>query len=114
MPCEFIGFINSQQPKTLPGEKVPNHEELMSNFFSQPDALAMGKDVEQLKAENTPENLIGHKFFPGDRPSLSFLFKELTPFSCGQLLALYEYRTTVEGFLWDINSYDQYGVELGK
>jgi len=87
----------------------------MSNFFSQPDALALGKTVEELKAENTPEALLGHKFFPGDRPSTSLLFLgKLTPYHCGQLLALYEHRTSIEGYLWNIDSYDQWGVELGK
>lgn len=86
----------------------------MSNFFSQPDALACGKTIEELKAEKVPENLQNHKFFPGDRPSLSLLFTELNPYTAGQLLALYEHRTAIEGFLWDINSFDQWGVELGK
>mmetsp|Transcript_7106 Transcript_7106/g.6369 ORF Transcript_7106/g.6369 Transcript_7106/m.6369 type:complete len:129 (+) Transcript_7106:1377-1763(+) len=86
----------------------------MSNFFSQPDALACGKTVDELKAEKVPEKLWGHKFFPGDRPSSQLLFDELTPYSLGQLLAIYEHRTAVEGFIWDINSFDQWGVELGK
>jgi glucose-6-phosphate isomerase len=87
----------------------------MSNFFSQPDALAIGKTREELVAEKTAENLLSHKEFPGDRPSLSLLFLgELDAYKCGQLLALYEHRTSVEGFIWDLNSYDQYGVELGK
>ena len=87
----------------------------MSNFFSQPDALAIGKTRAQLEAENTPASLLAHKEFPGDRPSSSLLFLgELNAYRCGQLLALYEHRTSIEGFLWDVNSYDQYGVELGK
>jgi glucose-6-phosphate isomerase len=67
-----------------------------------------------LKAEKVPEKLWSHKFFPGDRPSLQLLFDESTPFSVGQLLAMYEHRTEVEGFIWDVNSFDQWGVELGK
>lgn len=86
----------------------------MCNFFSQPNALAEGLDYDQLKAKKVPAELMPHKFFPGDRPSLSMLFTELTPFTCGQLLAIYEHRTSIEGFIWDINSYDQFGVELGK
>ncbi len=79
----------------------------MSNFFAQPDALALGKSIEQLKSENVPEELLQHKFFPGDRPSLSILFKgALNPHSCGKLLALYEHRVAVEGFLYDLNSFD--------
>ena len=87
----------------------------MSNFFAQPDALAMGKDKEQLKNEGVPEHLWEHKVFVGDRPSLSILFADkLNAYSCGQLLALYEHRVAVEGFIYDINSFDQWGVELGK
>jgi len=86
----------------------------MSNFFSQPDALALGKTLEELKTEKVAEKLWAHKEFPGDRPSLQFLFKELNAYTCGQLLAIYEHRTAVEGFLWGINSFDQWGVELGK
>jgi len=79
----------------------------MSNFFAQPDALAQGKTLEQLKAEKVPEELWEHKLFPGDRPSLSILFRgELTPRSCGQLLAMYEHRVCTEGFIYGINSFD--------
>uniref|UniRef100_A0A7S3MTH2 Glucose-6-phosphate isomerase n=1 Tax=Strombidium inclinatum TaxID=197538 RepID=A0A7S3MTH2_9SPIT len=115
IPAEFIGFTKSQTPIDLEGEVVSNHQELMSNFFAQPDALAMGKDYDTLKAEGVPEHLHAHKLFPGDRPSLSLLFKgSLTAYNCGQLLALYEHRVAVEGFLYDICSFDQWGVELGK
>lgn len=115
IPAEFIGFTHSQTPVTLPGEPVSNHEELMSNFFAQPDALALGKTYDQLKAEGVPESLLEHKYFHGDRPSLSILFMgSLTAYSCGQLLALYEHRVVVEGFIFNINSFDQWGVELGK
>ena len=73
----------------------------MSNFFSQPDALAIGKSKEELIAEKTPEALLNHKEFPGDRPSLSFLFAgELNAYKCGQLLSIYEHRTSIEGFIW--------------
>lgn len=99
----------------MDGEPVSNHEELMSNFFAQPDALAMGKDVDSLKAQGVPEELHQHKLFEGDRPSLSLLFfGSLDAFKCGQLLAIYEHRVAVEGFLYDCNSFDQWGVELGK
>ena len=86
----------------------------MSNFFAQPDALANGKDEGQLKAEGVPPELIPHKLFPGNRPSTSLLFTELTAYTTGQLLALYEHRTAVQGFVWNIPSFDQWGVELGK
>merc|ERR1712048_934109 len=114
IPAEFIGFQTSQNPIMLPGEPVANHDELMSNFFAQPDALALGKFAEELKADGVPEKLIAHKTFPGDRPSLSLLLPTCNPFWLGQLLALYEHRTAVQGWVWGINSFDQWGVELGK
>jgi glucose-6-phosphate isomerase len=99
----------------MDGEPVSNHEELMSNFFAQPDALATGKNLQELEEQGVPAHLQGHKLFSGDRPSLSILFSgSLTPFNCGQLLALYEHRVAVEGFIYGINSFDQWGVELGK
>jgi len=114
IPAEFIGFCRSPSPVSLEGEPVSNHDELMSNFFAQPDALAYGKTVAELRAEGVPERLHNHKEFPGNRPSLSILIPALTPFSIGQLLALYEHRVAVQGFIWNINSFDQWGVELGK
>ncbi|XP_054815294.1 glucose-6-phosphate isomerase, cytosolic isoform X2 [Prosopis cineraria] len=91
VPCDFVGAVKSQQPVYLKGEVVSNHDELMSNFFAQPDALANGKTAEQLQKENVDPHLIPHK-----------------------LLAIYEHRIAVEGFIWGINSFDQWGVELGK
>jgi len=114
IPAEFIGFVSSPNPVHLDGEVVSNHDELMSNFFAQPDALAYGKTIDELKAEGVPAHLHTHKEFPGNRPSLTLLFPELTPYSCGQLLSLYEHRVAVQGFMWGINSFDQWGVELGK
>jgi glucose-6-phosphate isomerase len=112
--CDFVGFSKSQKPLSLKGEPVSNHDELMSNFFAQPDALAVGKTTEELIKEGVPESLRAHKEFPGDRPSLSLLLDQLDAFSCGQLLAIYEHRTAVQGFVWGNNSFDQWGVELGK
>jgi len=114
IPAEFIGFKTSQNPISIPGEPVSNHDELMSNFFAQPDALALGKTPDQCKGEGIPEKLISHKTFPGDRPSLSLLLPICNARALGQLLALYEHRTAVQGWVWGINSFDQYGVELGK
>uniref|UniRef100_A0A5B7B3E7 Glucose-6-phosphate isomerase n=1 Tax=Davidia involucrata TaxID=16924 RepID=A0A5B7B3E7_DAVIN len=114
IPCDFIGVVKSQQPVYLKGEVVSNHDELMSNFFAQPDALAYGKTPEQLRKENVPENLIPHKTFSGNRPSFSLLLPSLNAYNIGQLLAIYEHRVAVEGFIWGINSFDQWGVELGK
>lgn len=114
IPAEFIGFCKSPAPVLLDGEPVSNHDELMSNFFAQPDALAYGKTITELQAEGVPAKLHAHKEFPGNRPSLSLLLPALTPFTVGQLLALYEHRVAVQGFVWGINSFDQWGVELGK
>lgn len=114
VPSEFIGFIQSQHDLCVDGEYLSSHDELMSNFFAQPDALANGKTPEQVRAEGTPEDLVLHKTFYGNRPSFSLLFPRLTAYATGQLLALYEHRTAVQGFMWDINSFDQWGVELGK
>jgi len=114
IPSEFIGFSQSQNPLHLEGEPVSNHDELMSNFFAQPDALALGKTAEELKAEGVPDNLIAHKTFPGDRPSFSLLLPVCNAHWLGQLLALYEHRAAVQGWVWGINSFDQWGVQLGK
>ncbi len=118
IPADFVGFARSQTPVALGGEPVSNHDELMSNFFAQPDALALGKSEEAVRAElgggAGAEALVPHKVFEGNRPSLSLLADVLNARTLGQLLALYEHRTAVEGFLWGINSFDQWGVELGK
>ncbi|CAJ1377992.1 unnamed protein product, partial [Effrenium voratum] len=106
VPSHFLGFASSQNPVELAGEAVSNHDELMSNFFAQPDALALGKTAEELKAEGVPEKLIAHKTFPGDRPSLSLLMPTCNAFWLGQLLALYEHRTAVIGWLLNVNSFD--------
>ncbi len=108
VPCDFIGFTESLNP-------ISNHHDiLMANFFAQSEALAFGKTSEQLKAEGVPVNLIPHKTFTGNRPSNSLLIHKLTPRSLGELIALYEHKIFVQGVIWDINSFDQFGVELGK
>ena len=114
IPAEFIGVVKSQQSVYLKGEIVSNHDELMCNFFAQADALALGKSSRELRAEGCPDSLIPHKVFTGNRPSLSLLLPELSAFTIGQLLSLYEHRTAVQGFVWGLNSFDQWGVELGK
>ncbi|NQU16603.1 MAG: glucose-6-phosphate isomerase [Candidatus Saganbacteria bacterium] len=104
IPCDFIGFINPQYPLgKATAKEVTHHQELMTNFLAQADALAFGK-----KSDNP------HKHFPGNRPSSSLLLKQLDPFTAGLLLAWTEHRAAVKGFIWGINSFDQYGVELGK
>jgi len=114
VPADFIGFRRSQQPRSVPGQAVDNHDELMANFFAQPDALALGKTVAELSADGVPDRLLPHKTFPGNRPSNVLLLDRLDPYSAGQLLAIYEHRTAVQGFIWGLNSFDQMGVELGK
>ncbi len=103
VPAEFIGVLKSQADVFLSEEASSSHEELLCNFFAQPDALALGKTAED-----------PHRNFPGNRPSLSMLLPVLNAFTVGQLLALYEHRVAVSGFMWGINSFDQWGVELGK
>jgi len=113
-PCDFIGFCQSQHDLCLDDEHLSSHDELMANFFAQPDALAYGKTADQVRAEGVEEELVPHRTFKGNRPSMSLLLPKLTAYATGQLLAIYEHRTTVQGFIWDINSFDQWGVELGK
>ena len=113
-PCDFIGFCQSQHDLCLDGESLSSHDELMANFFAQPDALANGKTEEEVRAEGIEEDLVPHRAFKGNRPSMSLLLPKLTAYATGQLLAIYEHRTAVQGFIWDINSFDQWGVELGK
>lgn len=118
IPVELIGFKHSHFPIKFDKEVVSNHDELMTNFFAQADALAIGKTYEQVKEENeknkmSPE-LLTHKVFNGNRPSTLLLFDELNFYTCGLLLSLYESRIVAEGFLLNINSFDQWGVELGK
>ena len=115
VPADFLGFTESQQPTKVAGHPVSNHDELMANFFAQPDALAVGKTADEVAAEGVDPRVVPHKVFPGNRPSNVLMFKgALDPTSCGKLLALYEHRTAVQGFIWGINSFDQMGVELGK
>ncbi|MGA0332464.1 MAG: glucose-6-phosphate isomerase, partial [Kiritimatiellia bacterium] len=108
VPCDFIGFACSHNPL---GD---HHLKLMSNYFAQTEALAFGKTAEALRAEGVPEDLIPHKTFSGNRPSTSFLMEKLTPFNLGRLIAAYEHKIFVQGILWNIFSFDQWGVELGK
>ena len=117
VPCDFLGFVEAQNHLVhTEGEELSSHDELMANFFAQPDALALGRTAEQLLAVDPgiDTEVLPHRIFPGNRPSLSLLFPQLTAYHTGQMLALYEHRTAVQGFIWDINSWDQWGVELGK
>jgi len=108
IPCDFIGFCKSLNPH---GE---HHDFLMANVFAQSEALAFGKTVEQVKAEGTPDWLAPQKEFEGNRPSNTILADHLTPEMLGKLVALYEHSVFTQGAVWDIGSFDQWGVELGK
>jgi glucose-6-phosphate isomerase len=108
IPCDFIGFCRSLNPIG------PHHDLLMANFFAQTEALAFGKTAEELRAEGVPEELVPHKTFEGNRPTNTLLLERLTPESLGKLIALYEHKVFVQGTIWGVNSFDQWGVELGK
>jgi len=108
IPCDFIGFEHTLNPL---GDQ---HDLLMANLFAQAEALAFGKTAEQVRAEGTPERLVAHRCFDGNRPSNVILAAALTPAILGALVALYEHSVFVQGCIWDINSFDQWGVELGK
>src|SRR5271166_4056170 len=108
IPCDFIGFCKSLNPH---GE---HHDILVANIFAQSEALAFGKTVEEVKAEGTPDWLAPQKEFEGNRPSNTILADHLTPEMLGKLVALYEHSVFTQGAIWDIGSFDQWGVELGK
>ncbi len=114
VPADFIGF--SQPTDDLPTADGTGsmHDLLMSNFFAQTQVLAFGKTAEEIAAEGTPADVIPHKVMPGNRPSTSILATKLTPSVVGQLIALYEHQVFTEGVIWGIDSFDQWGVELGK
>ena len=114
VPADFIGF--SQPTDDLPTADGTGsmHDLLMSNFFAQTQVLAFGKTAEEIAAEGTPEKVVPHKVMPGNRPSTSILATRLTPSVVGQLIALYEHQVFTEGVIWGIDSFDQWGVELGK
>jgi len=121
VPCEFIGFcdqpdIDCCRHRSYFGQDtdLTNHDVLMCNFFAQANALFYGKNENEVLAEGCPEQLVAHKTFEGGRPSTLLLFKEYNNYNLGFLLALYEHYVAAQGFYWGINSFDQYGVELGK
>jgi glucose-6-phosphate isomerase len=108
IPCDFIAF---GQPLNALGR---HHDLLLANVFAQTEALAFGKTAEQVKAEGTPDWLVPHRVFEGNRPSNTILMDRLTPAALGKLVALYEHSVFTQGTIWDIDSFDQWGVELGK
>lgn len=112
VPADFIGFARPKQD--LPAGERTMHDLLMSNFFAQTKVLAFGKNAEEIAAEGVAPELVNHKVMPGNRPTTTILAEELTPSILGALIALYEHIVMVQGVIWDINSFDQWGVELGK
>jgi glucose-6-phosphate isomerase len=108
IPCDFIAFAQALNPLGR------HHDILLANVFAQTEALAFGKTPEQVKAEGTPDWLVPHRVFEGNRPSNTILADRLTPANLGKLVALYEHSVFTQGTIWDINSFDQWGVELGK
>ena len=114
VPADFIGF--SQPTDDLPTADGTGsmHDLLMSNFFAQTQVLAFGKTAEEISAEGTPPSVVPHKVMPGNKPTTSILATRLTPSVLGQLIALYEHQVFTEGVIWGVDSFDQWGVELGK
>lgn len=112
IPADLIGF--ARPVRDLEPGLVAQHDLLMANLFAQGQALAFGKTPEEVRAEGVPEELVAHKTFKGDRPTTTILAEELTPSVLGQLIALYEHKVFVQGAVWNIDSFDQWGVELGK
>jgi glucose-6-phosphate isomerase len=108
IPCDFIGFCRSLNPEG------GQHDPLMANLFAQSEALAFGKTAAEVAAEGTSAALVAHRTFEGNRPSNTLLAERLTPATLGALVALYEHSVFVQGVIWDIDSFDQWGVELGK
>jgi glucose-6-phosphate isomerase len=108
IPCDFIAFV---EPLNALGR---HHDMLMANVFAQAEALAFGKTAEEVRDEGTPEWLVPHRVFEGNRPSNTLLADRLTPETLGKLVALYEHIVFTQGVIWDIDSFDQWGVELGK
>ena len=108
IPCDFIGFCRSHNPL---GD---HHDKLMANFFAQTEALAFGKTADACRAEGVPETLVPHKTFEGNHPTNTLLADALTPETFGALIALYEHKVFTQGIIWNIFSFDQWGVELGK
>ena len=108
IPCDFIAFSKTLNPLG------PHHDMLIANVFAQAEALAFGKTPQQVKAEGTPDWLVPHRVFEGNRPSNVILLDRLTPEALGKLVALYEHTVFTQGTIWQIDSFDQWGVELGK
>ncbi|WP_284851792.1 glucose-6-phosphate isomerase [Corynebacterium rhinophilum] len=114
IPADFIGFARPKEDFPTADGTGSMHDLLMGNFFAQTKVLAFGKTAEEIAAEGVDEDLVPHKVMPGNRPTTTIMAEELTPSTLGALIALYEHIVFTQGIIWDINSFDQWGVELGK
>ncbi len=114
VPADFIAVCEPADPLALETGAGDQHDLLMANCFAQTQALAFGKTADEVRSEGVAETLVAHKTFPGNRPTTTVLAPALTPAVLGQLVALYEHRVFVQGVIWQVNSFDQWGVELGK
>ena len=115
VPCDFIGFGQSLNPMGADGGRVDSqHDMLIANLLAQAEALAFGKNADEVRAEGVAEALVAHRVFEGNRPSNTLLARKLTPHTLGALVALYEHSVFTQGVIWGIDSFDQWGVELGK
>ena len=112
VPADFIAFANPAWP--LRDEDADMHDLFLGNFFAQTKALAFGKTADEVRAQGTPEHIVPARVFEGNKPTTSIMAPVLTPSVLGQLIALYEHITFVQGIIWGIDSFDQWGVELGK
>lgn len=113
IPCDFLAPVETLNPI----EKGKHHDILLSNFFAQTEALMVGKTEEQVRKEmgaNADDKIVPHRIFLGNKPTNSIMFQKLTPATLGALIAMYEHKIFTQGVIWDINSFDQWGVELGK
>ena len=108
VPCDFIAFTETLNPIG------PHHDVLLANVFAQGEALAFGKTADEVRSEGSPDWLVPHRTFPGNRPSNTLLLSRLTPAALGSLVALYEHCVFTQGVIWNVDSFDQWGVELGK
>ena len=108
VPCDFIGFANGHH------DDLVHQRQLVANLFAQTEALAFGKTADEVRAEGVAEAQVAHRTFEGNRPTNTLFAAQLTPFVLGQLVALYEHKVFTQGVIWGINSFDQWGVELGK
>jgi glucose-6-phosphate isomerase len=108
IPCDFIAFAKTLNPLGR------HHDLLMANVFAQAEALAFGKTAAEVRSDGTPESLVSHKTFKGNRPSSTILMEKLTPGALGKLIAMYEHSVFTQAAVWDINAFDQWGVQLGK